>query len=173
MSAEFSDLGIGVAAVGELEIVVLVCALSAAADFELLTRALVDLDAVRATLLERTNEARQAWQRRPLRSDRCLDKVAQTYAESMFAEGFYGHVSPDGGDVGQRVKALGCEARKIGENLARGQPTPEEVIADWLDSGGHRRNLLDREYDGVGFGLAYGRHDEDYEVLWVQVLGKS
>lgn len=167
----FRELGLDVARGGRMEIAVAILALSTADDFARRTRAVTDLAAVRQQLLEQSNRARFAAELRLLRVDQCLERVAQEYADRMLAEGFYGHYGAEGEDVLARVRAAGCRRRRVAENLARGQTTAAEVVGEWLDSPGHRDNLLDPHYRRVGFGLALGLRDGEGWILWVQVLG--
>lgn len=155
---------------GDLEILVAIVGLSKAIDFATLTVGLEDRQRVRADLLRVTNEARRARQRRPLRRDRCLERVAQRYADRMLADGFYGHHSPEGRDVAYRVRGGGCPRAHVGENLARGQTSVEQVIGGWMESPDHRQNLLQPDFRRVGFGLGLGRRGDEYWILWVQVL---
>ncbi|MEM6457725.1 MAG: CAP domain-containing protein, partial [Acidobacteriota bacterium] len=132
---------------------------------------LADLDAVRADHLDRLNRLRRDADRPPLRASAALDRTAQAYAERMLREGFYGHVSPDGGDVMDRVQAMRYPARAAGENLGTGQRTLVRVIDDWLDSPPHRANLLNRSFREVGLGVIATPGDDGPTVLWVQVFG--
>lgn len=173
LDGRFRQFGLGWARAEPLEIAVLIPALSQEDDFAERTRDLDDLEAVRRELLRRSNEARRVNRRRPLRRDGCLERVAQEYAEAMLAGGFYGHHSPDGKDVAARIRALGCADRRMAENLARGQVSAAEVIDGWLDSPGHRRNLLSADYDRVGHGLAQARIEGVGWILWVQVFAAA
>ncbi|MDH3744119.1 MAG: CAP domain-containing protein [Acidobacteriota bacterium] len=173
LDPRFHDLGIGLAGSGDLQIVVLVSALSMAGEFEALTEPLDDIERVREELLELSNSARRDKGRRVLQRDRCLEGVAQLYADKMLAKSFYGHVSPDGLDAFERARAGRCFNPRIAENLAQGSATVEETIGGWLASPGHRTNLLDRRMNRVGFGVASGTNEEGFRILWVQVLGSS
>ncbi len=167
------ELGVGVGGWGSLQVVVLVPALSMAGDFAIRTAGLGDLNRVRAELLALSNEARAARGRSPLSSDACLERVAQAYAERMLEESFYGHVSPDRRDAMYRARAGNCFNRRIAENLAHGQESAAEVIDGWMESAGHRQNLLDRRSSRVGFGVSVGRNQQGFRILWVQMLGSA
>lgn len=171
LDGDFHELGLAVARGARMEIGVAILGLSVAEDFARRTRGLGDPAAVRSELLELSNRERSRHQRRPLRADRCLDQLAERYAERMLAEGFYGHTSPEGRDVLARARAAGCRGRRFAENLARGQTTGEQVIGGWTESPAHRDNLLGRRYRRVGHGLALGLRDGEGWIVWVQVLG--
>ncbi len=164
------ELGLGLVRQGALEIAVAIVARSKGTDFATSTAGLDDLEQTRSELLRLTNKARRGRNRVPLRRDRCLERAAQRYADRMLAEGFYGHVSPEGEDVAFRLRGGGCRRSHVGENLARGQTSVRQVIDGWMDSPGHRDNLLNPDYRRVGFGLALGPRADDYWIVWVQVL---
>lgn len=76
-----------------------------------------------------------------------------------------------GGEPGLRARRAGYPPRgRVAENLAKGLFTPDEVLGRWMNSPGHRRNLLLPEADDVGFGIAVGRREDGVDVLWVQLL---
>lgn len=112
---------------------------------------------------------------RPLTYNTRLQESAQRYAEQMSSKGFFGHVSPDGQTLRDRVAATGyydtsfsadCGCVKgftVGENLGRGQKTADEVMKDWMNSPTHRAAILDPNYNDVGVGVSAG--------IWVQHFG--
>lgn len=134
---------------------------------------LADLDRVRTELHEATNAARRAAGLPAVARTARLDAAAQAHAEAMRSAGFYGHEDPSGGTPRSRVVALGYNPRVVAENLARGPFTPAEVIERWLDSTGHRANLLSAQVSEVGFGRALDPSGESDQVVWVQVLAEE
>lgn len=103
----------------------------------------------------------------PLTLDTQLCAAAGQRAEEL-AESF-AHVRPDGSNVGTVLEENGCQYTKMGENIAAGQATPEEVVASWMDSQGHRENILNPDYAKLGVG--YYEDDEDsYKYYWVQLF---
>ncbi len=77
----------------------------------------------------------------------------------------------DGKTVRHRVRAAGYRgARALAENIAKGPFTPDEVVRRWLNSPGHRRNILRRGAVETGFGVAFGENANGFEVVWVQVF---
>lgn len=132
---------------------------------------LADLAAVRLAVLTATNAARGERRRSPLSSNPILDQAAQRHAEDMLARAYYNHHSPEGWTPAVRVRAAGyTQASAVAENIAEGLFEPEEVVRRWLDSPGHRRNILDRRVREMGVGVAFGENSRGFEVLWVQVF---
>ncbi len=169
----FHDLGVGIAASQDprqAPVYALVLGLSWADHFNAGTAGLADHAAVRRELVRRLNEERAAQRIPPLRAQPRLDRVAQDYAERMLREGFYEHHDPSGASVLERVQAIGYSFSAVGENLASGQFTAEQVFDGWLASPAHRENLLDRDFREVGHGVAHGKGAAGWQVLWVQVF---
>jgi len=130
-----------------------------------------DLVAVRRAVLEAVNRARIERRRRPLEADPKLDLAAQRHAEDQLRRGYYDHLSPEGANVRDRAIAAGHRGgRRYAENIAKGLFDPEEVVRRWLDSSGHRRNILGPKLTALGVGVAFGDTDEGLEVLWVQAF---
>ena len=133
------------------------------------------LPTLRTKVLQLVNDIRNAAGLKPLRYNNTLEQSAQTYADRMAKEGFFGHVSPDGQILKQRLEASGyynrsfsedCHCIKgysIGENLARGQKTPEQAVADWMKSASHKAAILNPDYTDTGIGVAAG--------IWVEHFG--
>ncbi|MEU4428306.1 CAP domain-containing protein [Actinoplanes sp. NPDC024001] len=101
----------------------------------------------------------------PLTVDRRLIEAANRHAADMARRGYFAHEGPRGDRAGHRVAEAGYEWQRYGENIARGQETPYEVVVDWMNSPEHRENILDCRLDEVGVGLAIARDDTPY---WVQ-----
>lgn len=132
-----------------------------------------DLDWLRRELLAATNRARAAAGLPELRAAARLDAAAQTHAEAMRRGDFYGHGDSSGSTPRRRAESAGYRPRVVAENLARGFYKPSEVIDRWLDSEGHRANLLSPLVEEVGFGRSIDPTGESDQILWVQVLGKE
>lgn len=132
-----------------------------------------NLEKLRQEELRRVNNRRAEGRRRPLERHPSLDLAAQSYAEDMLRRGFYGHYSPEGQDVGDRVRAVQYVYRKVGENVASGQTSVEAVMEGWMESPDHLHNLLDPEFQDIGIGFAAGpTRGGSYGFLWVQVFGQ-
>ncbi len=119
------------------------------------------LPELRALALVYANRDRQAHGLPPLVEDPRLTEAAQRHAEDMLARQFYGHINPDGQDPSDRFRMAGGQ-QGAGENLVqqkRGIPTALSpgLIADyqqgWMNSPGHRENLLTPDYQTFGYGI--------------------
>jgi len=103
----------------------------------------------------------------PVQPSQRLARAAQHYACLLARTGTFAHRGPDGSDLRSRVTQAGYTACRAAENLARGHDA-RSVVPAWLDSPGHRRNLLDAEVRDVGLGLAM----DDGRPTIVMVLGR-
>jgi uncharacterized protein YkwD len=110
------------------------------------------LNLARAQVLSLMNMQRMANGRPPMVMDSTLTRVAQNYANDMERRNFFSHTNPDGLDFGRRIRKAGVYQRKVSENLGRGQRTPERIVEAWMESVGHRMNLLARNNRIVGIG---------------------
>jgi uncharacterized protein YkwD len=109
------------------------------------------------------NEQRAANGIGPLVENAALSTASAGYSQRMVAQGFFGHESPDGGTLVERLTAVGYlggdDAWVVGENIGWGQAslaTARSMVAAWMNSPGHRENLLSADYTQVGLGLALG-----------------
>jgi len=115
-----------------------------------------------AAIVLDANAAREQHGKPSLQQDAQLQALARAYSEQMAEQGFFGHVTPDGQTLADRFERFGISYRVIGENLARFEgefvSIPiDEVVAGWLNSPGHRANLLDEANHGfthTGVGIA-------------------
>lgn len=89
----------------------------------------------------------------PLAEDPDLNEAAQGHSEDMDARDFFDHTNPDGAGPGQRITAAGYTWSTYGENIARGQQTPEAVMDSWMNSPGHRANILNCSFKDIGVGI--------------------
>ncbi|MGW6022570.1 CAP domain-containing protein [Streptomyces sp. NPDC055099] len=121
-----------------------------------------------SAVLRLTNAERTAARLRPLSPDPLLTVAAQAHSADMVAQAFYSHTSPDGGEPWHRASAAGSTHRAIGENIACGQRTPAEVVDGWMNSPGHRANILKPSFTHLGVGFAGGGSAGTY---WTQLFG--
>ncbi|MFC8827711.1 CAP domain-containing protein [Streptomyces sp. NPDC057137] len=128
------------------------------------------LAAVTSDVVALTNAERSAAGLRPLAGDPRLTAAAQAHSDDMVARGFYSHTSPDGRQPWDRAAAAGCTHRGIGENIACGQRSAAEVVQGWMDSPGHRANILKPDFTHIGIGLRGGGEMATY---WTQLFGSS
>ncbi|MBQ0996527.1 sigma-70 family RNA polymerase sigma factor [Streptomyces sp. RK62] len=103
----------------------------------------------------------------PLAEDSLLDKSAQEHSADMAARDFFDHTNPDGADPGQRITAAGYRWSTYGENIAMGQQTPEAVMESWMNSPGHRANILNCSFKDIGVGV----HEGPGGPWWTQNFG--
>jgi uncharacterized protein YkwD len=170
MRADYSDLGLGVAKLGDTPLYLLLVAWPEQEIYAREVRGLADLAAVRVEMLAGVNRLRAEAGVPPLVENPRLDVAAQEHAEDMLARNYYDHKSPEGKQVGDRLNAEGYSWRLAAENLAAGHVTVQSVLDAWMQSSGHRANLLRPNVTDFGFGLAVGPFDSRYRVLWVQTF---
>lgn len=109
------------------------------------------------------NRARARYGLRPLRTNRCLHRVAARHAHDMVNRRYFAHTTPNGWDPGRRARASGYVPRRaawlVGENIAwgvAGAGRPSWVMRAWMHSPPHRHNILSRQFRDVGIGVARG-----------------
>ena len=95
-----------------------------------------------------------------LKSDALLTKVATDKAKDMYTNNYFDHNSPTYGSPFDMMRAYGVTYSYAGENIAKGQRSPSEVMTAWMNSEGHRANILNGNYNKIG--VAY------YNGEWVQ-----
>lgn len=100
--------------------------------------------------------------------DARLTAAAQAHSADMVARDFYSHTDPDGGKPWDRAAAAGAGQGSVGENIACGQRSPAEVVEGWMNSPGHRANILKPDFTHIGIGLAGGGRAGTY---WTQLFG--
>ena len=81
-----------------------------------------------------------------------LSRVARYKSEDMRQNGYFSHTSPVYGSPFQMIRSFGISYRTAGENIARGQATPAAVVAAWMNSAGHRANILNKSFTEIGVG---------------------
>lgn len=124
-------------------------------------------------LLALTNQKRQEQGLPPLTLSPQLNAAASGKAQDMLSKNYWAHNSPDGTTPWVFVRSSGYDYLYAGENLARGFTTSPEIVTAWMDSPGHRENLLSGNYDDVGFAVIEGNLTGDETVLVVQMFGRS
>jgi uncharacterized protein YkwD len=91
----------------------------------------------------------------PLVMDQPLAKLAEDFTKDMAQRNFFDHTDPDGDDPWERAKLAGITDLG-GENIARGQADVQAVMAAWMNSPGHRANILNCDYTTLGVGIHFG-----------------
>lgn len=87
-----------------------------------------------------------------LQIDRPLMAAAREKSQDMKDKNYFSHTSPTFGSPFDRLKALGIDYKSAGENIAKGQKSPEEVVQAWMNSEGHRANILNKDFTHIGVG---------------------
>ncbi|GAA4375377.1 CAP domain-containing protein [Actinomadura verrucosospora] len=121
-----------------------------------------------AEVVSLTNAHRASHGLRPLADNPRLTAAAQAYSEDMAVRRFYSHTSPEGTQPWDRARAAGSTHLGIGENIACGQRSPAEVVQGWMDSPGHRANILKPDFTHIGVGFQGGGTAGTY---WTQLFG--
>ncbi|GII92623.1 CAP domain-containing protein [Sinosporangium siamense] len=135
-----------------------------------------ETDGLVGTAIERevvrlTNDARRQNGCQPVTADARLRAAAAGHSKDMADRGYFSHTSPEGKNPGDRIKASGfTPMRGWGENIAMGQRTAEAVVKGWLNSAGHRANMLNCAHTHIGVGHhAGGAKGGPY---WTQVFAR-
>lgn len=129
------------------------------------------LDLVNAARTQARNCGATAYAAAPaLTLNAQLGQAAQGHAADMAAQNYFSHTSKDGRTAGQRIAAAGYAYRTWGENIAAGQATAAQVVAGWLNSEGHCRNIMSANFRELGVGYAY-KTGTQFGHYWVQNFG--
>ena len=105
------------------------------------------------------NEERAKNGLKPLTYDWELSRVARIKSQDMKDNKYFSHTSPIYGSPFQMMKSFGIKYRSAGENIARGQATPQAVVNAWMNSSGHRANILNSSFTHIGVGyVANGKY---------------
>lgn len=123
--------------------------------------------AYEAEVVRLVNERRAEYGLKPLTQNWQLSRVARYKSEDMKDNGYFSHTSPTYGSPFQMIKSFGISYRTAGENIAKGYATPQAVVNGWMNSAGHRANILNASFTEIGVGyVASGRY-------WTQMfIGK-
>ncbi len=125
-------------------------------------------------MIDAVNKERMAIGLSPLEWCPTLASSAKAHSVDMATRDFYDHVTPEGVEVWDRAKSQGYNYSYVGENIAVGQKSVKEVMIDWMDSKGHRENILLESYTHFGYGKAKGVMDGDPGyIYWTQNFGSG
>jgi len=130
---------------------------------------------IKFQLIDSVNMERAKMALPPLRAQIDLETSAQRHAQDMKNRDYFSHENPNGLRSNDRIKATGygiinaqecrCSYKVyLGENLAKGQTTIEQVIREWMESPSHRDAILSKDYDDIGVGIV--------DDIWVLNFGK-
>lgn len=110
----------------------------------------ISVSAYAQEVLKLVNEKRSANGLSPLSFDTKVQKAADTRAEEIKKS--FSHTRPDGKSFSTALSDVGAVFSGAGENIAIGQKTPDEVVSAWMNSSGHRANILNSKYKYIGIG---------------------
>ncbi|MFB5265413.1 CAP domain-containing protein [Paenibacillus enshidis] len=124
------------------------------------TKPSTDKSQFTAQVIALVNQERSKAGLKPLTSHTNLSNMALEKAKDMSKNNYFDHNSPTYGSPFDMMKKFGISYSYAGENIAMGQQTPEEVMKDWMNSEGHRKNIMSPNFTLIGIGY--------YNGYWVQ-----
>lgn len=119
-------------------------------------------EVIRLTNLERSKRGLPA-----LKANWQLCRVARYKSQDMINKNYFAHQSPTYGSPFDMMESFGLRFASAGENIAMGQRTPKEVMTSWMNSPGHRGNILSTAYTEIGVGMA---KDKNGRYYWTQMF---
>lgn len=129
------------------------------------------------SVLTAINAARAKAGCAPLRMNSKLAAAAKSHARAMAEQNFFAHSGKDGSRLPGRIARQGYDYQSAAENIAAGQESPRKVVQDWLQSSGHRKNILDCKLSETGIAVVYQSDDRPFggsryplRYYWVQVF---
>ncbi|WP_257391793.1 CAP domain-containing protein [Mesobacillus jeotgali] len=111
-----------------------------------------EISAFEAKVIDLTNEQRRKNGLSNLQPDTALSNVAQEKSNDMQAKNYFSHTSPTYGSPFDMMRDFGVSYNTAGENIAMGQQSAEEVVNAWMNSEGHRKNILSPNFTHIGVG---------------------
>jgi uncharacterized YkwD family protein/spore coat assembly protein SafA len=124
---------------------------------------------IESQVITLTNQERAKNGLKPLTANWELSRVARYKAMDMRDKNYFSHTSPTYGDPFTMMKNFGIAYTAAAENIAAGQSTPQAVVQAWMNSSGHRANILNAAYTEIGVGYAKGG---SYQYYWSQMFIK-
>lgn len=122
-------------------------------------------------IVRETNKKREKNGVASLLGNVVLEEIAQRKLDNMFEKEYFAHTSPSGVGVDNIAEEMGYDFLLIGDNLAKGNyRDDEEVVEAWMDSKGHRRNILDERYEEIGVAVEKGSYQGREVWIAVQVF---
>jgi hypothetical protein len=123
------------------------------------------------TVFSLTNVSRVEYSLKPLTMNAKLSRAAQAKADDMLAKQYFAHVSPDGSNPWSFFKKAGYNYIAAGENLAVDFSQAESVERAWMNSPGHRANILNNNFEEIGIGISQGTFEGHETTFVVQMFG--
>ena len=119
----------------------------------------IEKEVIRLSNLERSKRGLK-----PLTEDLKLSKVARLKSQDMAKKNYFSHTSPTYGSPFKMIKSFGINYSSAGENIAKGQKSAQQVVNSWINSSGHRANILNPGFTHIGVGYS---SDGNY---WTQMF---
>ena len=119
-------------------------------------------------ILELVNAERAKYNVHPLILNAALSNVAMLKSEDMVDRNYFSHYSPTYGSPFEMMDLFGIKYWTAGENISMGQRTPQSVMSAWMNSSGHRANILDKYVTEIGIGIAVDSNNGRY--YWTQMF---
>lgn len=123
--------------------------------------------AVEYQVVKLVNQERAKYGLRPLSVNWQLSRVARYKSADMRDKGYFSHTSPTYGSPFVMMKSFRVSYSTAGENIAAGQTTAAAVMQSWMNSPGHRQNILNGSFTQIGVGYATGG---SYRFYWTQMF---
>ncbi|MGI9118015.1 MAG: CAP domain-containing protein [Minisyncoccia bacterium] len=125
------------------------------------------------TIIYNTNKQRNQQGKPNLHENQTLDRTAYVKAKDMLDRQYFEHISPSGKGVGELVTYVGYDYITVGENLALGNfANSTEIVDAWMNSPGHRANILNDNYTELGVGIVSGTYEGRSVWIAVQHFGR-
>jgi uncharacterized YkwD family protein/spore coat assembly protein SafA len=122
----------------------------------------LESEVVKLVNVERSKQGLQ-----PLKENWQLSRVARYKSADMAAKNYFSHTSPTYGSPFRMMESFGIKYSSAGENIAYGQKTPQQVMTAWMNSPGHRSNIMSPSYTQIGVGYATNKSGTPY---WTQMF---
>ncbi len=128
-----------------------------------------NVNAMASEIAAGLNANRRAYGQPALSYNRSLSQAAMKHACDMSVNGFFGHRGSDGSNSQARVRQAGYRDCLVAENLAWGYPTSQQIISGWMNSAGHRSNMLHPRAAEFGVAVTHGAKGPN----WVLVVARG
>ncbi len=126
-----------------------------------------EVKSIEQQVVDLVNEERARYGLNPLQSNWELARVARYKSQDMIDKNYFSHTSPTYGSPFKMMQDFGIRYTAAGENIAYGQRTPKEVMDAWMNSTGHRENILSAKFNQIGVGVAKSANGTLY---WTQMF---
>ncbi|MDD2377223.1 MAG: CAP domain-containing protein, partial [Bacilli bacterium] len=129
-----------------------------------------DIRALETEVIRLVNAERSRAGQPTLTENNEVSRVARTKSQDFINNNYFSHNSPTYGSPFEMLRSFGVSYTAAAENIARGQRTAEEVMNTWMNSSGHRANILNSTYNQIGVGVA---RDNNGTLYWTQMFIRS